>query len=172
MEFKIYRKIPTEVHAAEIEEDIEVKTKEGVMQGIAGNVLIIGVEGEVYPCDKDIFDKTYEPVSDVSRIGPALLSLDRFNDGHDKPVYLMQTDEYVSFEELVRLADAAKTHISPAIAPALVHYIGHGQTEAVEVRREDLPEVMTRPLQPDIRCDDGTMPELTEEPDDVNNRSE
>lgn len=37
-----------------------VTTKEGRIKGKFGDYLIIGVDGEKYPCDKDIFEKTYD----------------------------------------------------------------------------------------------------------------
>lgn len=40
----------------------EVKTLEGVLKGKAGDYLIEGVRGELYPCDKEIFEETYEAV--------------------------------------------------------------------------------------------------------------
>ena len=39
-----------------------VKTLEGVMEGRDGYYIIRGVEGEVYPCRGDIFEKTYQKV--------------------------------------------------------------------------------------------------------------
>jgi hypothetical protein len=39
----------------------EIKTLEGVMIGKCGDYIIQGVNGEVYPCKPDIFEKTYEP---------------------------------------------------------------------------------------------------------------
>lgn len=39
-----------------------VKTLEGVMEVSVGAWVIKGVEGEFYPCQPDIFEKTYEPV--------------------------------------------------------------------------------------------------------------
>ena len=39
-----------------------VPTLEGVMRFSRGWMLITGVAGEIYPCDPDIFEKTYEPV--------------------------------------------------------------------------------------------------------------
>jgi len=33
------------------------------MQGNPGDYLIEGVEGELYPCAKDIFEKTYDNVT-------------------------------------------------------------------------------------------------------------
>jgi len=40
----------------------EIKTLEGVMRGNGGDFIIKGVNGEIYPCKPDIFDKTYEKV--------------------------------------------------------------------------------------------------------------
>jgi hypothetical protein len=40
----------------------EIKTLEGTMIGSYGNYIIKGVNGEIYPCKPDIFEKTYDPV--------------------------------------------------------------------------------------------------------------
>lgn len=40
----------------------EIKTLEGVMRGDYGDYIIKGINGEIYPCKPDIFDKTYELV--------------------------------------------------------------------------------------------------------------
>ena len=45
---------------------IKMFTLEGVMQGNAGDYIIRGVNGEIYPCKPDIFAKTYEPVEDCN----------------------------------------------------------------------------------------------------------
>jgi len=37
-----------------------VKTLEGVMAGSAGDFIIQGVRGELYPCKREIFIETYE----------------------------------------------------------------------------------------------------------------
>jgi hypothetical protein len=37
-------------------------TLEGEMKANPGDWIIIGVNGEAYPCKPDIFEKTYEPV--------------------------------------------------------------------------------------------------------------
>lgn len=42
----------------------EIKTLEGTMIAKAGDYIIRGVNGEIYPCKPDIFEKTYEVVSD------------------------------------------------------------------------------------------------------------
>jgi hypothetical protein len=41
---------------------ITILTLEGEMYGEADDYLIIGVRGEIYPCDKEIFRETYEEV--------------------------------------------------------------------------------------------------------------
>lgn len=40
----------------------EIKTLEGTMVAKAGEYIIRGVAGEIYPCKQDIFEKTYEEV--------------------------------------------------------------------------------------------------------------
>lgn len=40
-----------------------IKTLEGTMKANKGDYIIKGVNGELYPCKPDIFDKTYEEVS-------------------------------------------------------------------------------------------------------------
>lgn len=52
-------KRPIVVHAIQIDEPFKVHTLEGVHGGKAGDYLMRGVEGELYPCDKVIFEKTY-----------------------------------------------------------------------------------------------------------------
>jgi hypothetical protein len=39
-----------------------IPTLEGTMRFNRGDMLITGVNGEIYPCKPDIFEKTYEPV--------------------------------------------------------------------------------------------------------------
>jgi len=56
------RKKPVVVEATPMPAPFTVETKEGTMEGDTGDVLIRGVEGELYPCDSDIFAQTYELV--------------------------------------------------------------------------------------------------------------
>jgi len=42
----------------------EIKTLEGTMTAHAGDYIIKGVDGELYPCKHDIFEKTYEVIND------------------------------------------------------------------------------------------------------------
>jgi len=39
-----------------------IQTLEGVMRGEVGDYIIQGVNGEIYPCKAEIFEKTYERV--------------------------------------------------------------------------------------------------------------
>jgi hypothetical protein len=44
---------------------VTIKTLEGVMRADVGDWIIKGVKDEIYPCKPDIFEATYEPVSEV-----------------------------------------------------------------------------------------------------------
>ena len=59
--FRKFMKKAIPIHAKMITEPFEVETIEGIMHGKPGDFLIIGVRGETYPCDHDIFKETYEP---------------------------------------------------------------------------------------------------------------
>lgn len=52
-------KRPVTVEVREMPIEFEVETPEGTMKGKAGDFLITGVQGEMYPCDRNIFFKTY-----------------------------------------------------------------------------------------------------------------
>ena len=42
--------------------ELYIQTLEGEHHVSVGDYVIRGVNGEIYPCKPDIFDKTYEPV--------------------------------------------------------------------------------------------------------------
>lgn len=44
-----------------------IETLEGTMIVNTGDWIITGVNGEKYPCKPDIFEKTYEPVEEVTK---------------------------------------------------------------------------------------------------------
>lgn len=55
------RKKPIIVHAIQITEEFRVNTLEGnFKQGKPGDYLLKGVDGELYICDKNIFERTYD----------------------------------------------------------------------------------------------------------------
>lgn len=99
-----YRKKPVEVEAFRLGYDeppewaisvgdmfdgsvCQIATLEGVMIANKGDYVIKGVQGELYPCKPDIFEQTYDKVSDDC--GPAMISASvkrfRLRDGHTVP---------------------------------------------------------------------------------------
>jgi hypothetical protein len=56
-------KRPIPIRCIQMHEPFVVETKEGVLKGNAGDYLMVGVKGEMYPCSKEIFEETYELVS-------------------------------------------------------------------------------------------------------------
>ena len=57
------RKKPVIIKAIKMDKDFKVATKEGVsLAGKKGDYLLKGVRGEVYPCNKQIFEETYNRV--------------------------------------------------------------------------------------------------------------
>ena len=61
---KTYVKKPLPVRAIQLHYFFTVKTLEGTMKGKLGDYLIEGIEGELYVCDKEIFEKSYEKVEE------------------------------------------------------------------------------------------------------------
>ncbi|MFX0555797.1 hypothetical protein ACOCEA_03320 [Maribacter sp. CXY002] len=57
--FKQAVKKPIPVRCIQIDEPFMVETLEGEMHGKAGDWLIVGISGEMYPIDRVIFEKTY-----------------------------------------------------------------------------------------------------------------
>lgn len=54
----LYRK-KTLTKAMRMLEPFKVETLEGTMDGKAGDMLMIGAHGEMYPCDASVFEDTY-----------------------------------------------------------------------------------------------------------------
>jgi len=44
---------------------LAIPTLEGLMIGVEGDWIIRGVNGEIYPCKPDIFEKTYDLVEEM-----------------------------------------------------------------------------------------------------------
>lgn len=59
-----YRKKPVVIEAYQTDREVDIETLEGTMHASIGDYIITGVNGEQYPCKPDIFEKTYEPVSE------------------------------------------------------------------------------------------------------------
>ncbi|MBT8272380.1 MAG: hypothetical protein KJO77_01150 [Bacteroidia bacterium] len=59
LEFSKATKKPIPIRCIQIDEAFEVETMEGIMQGKKGDWLMVGIDGEMYVCDADIFNRTY-----------------------------------------------------------------------------------------------------------------
>ncbi len=44
--------------------EIDIETLEGTMRARNGDWVIVGVQGEIYPCKDEIFHATHEPVGE------------------------------------------------------------------------------------------------------------
>jgi hypothetical protein len=55
----IYHKRPIQIKALQIPTEFKVKTMEGWLKGKKDDYLVRGIKGELYPCDKAIFEETY-----------------------------------------------------------------------------------------------------------------
>ena len=64
MKIKKYVKKPVVVEAYQTDREITIHTLEGNLMASVGDYIIIGVNGEKYPCKPDIFKKTYEEVKE------------------------------------------------------------------------------------------------------------
>ena len=58
-------KKPIAIKCHQMSEPFVVETLEGNMRGEAGDYLMVGINGEMYPCAKDIFEKTYDKVNNA-----------------------------------------------------------------------------------------------------------
>lgn len=58
-----FRKKPVVIRAYQVGEPMDIDTLEGTMHASAGDWIIEGVQGEMYPCKPDIFAETYTPVA-------------------------------------------------------------------------------------------------------------
>jgi len=61
----VYVKKPIPIKAVQMPDEFEVETLEGPMQGKAGDYLLIGIKGEMYPCDREIFEETYQLIEEI-----------------------------------------------------------------------------------------------------------
>ena len=57
-----YRKKPTVIEAYQTDTELDIATVEGAIHANIGDYIITDINGEIYPCKPDIFEKTYEEV--------------------------------------------------------------------------------------------------------------
>lgn len=62
-----FRKRPVEITAFREVIGSTISTLEGDMHAAPGDWIIRGLNGELYPCKPDIFEKTYEPVDEEAK---------------------------------------------------------------------------------------------------------
>ena len=58
--FKQAVKKPIPIRCIQMQEAFRVETLEGIVEGKAGDYLMVGIKGEMYPCAKEIFEETYD----------------------------------------------------------------------------------------------------------------
>ena len=56
------KKKPITAYCKQISQEFTVETKEGIMKGKPDDYLMKGVDGELYICDKEIFEKSYDKI--------------------------------------------------------------------------------------------------------------
>jgi len=64
LDYQQAKKKPIPMRCIQINEPFEVETLEGIMKGKAGDWLMIGIHGEMYPIADEIFKKTYDLVKE------------------------------------------------------------------------------------------------------------
>ncbi len=62
LKFREAVKKPIPVRCVQMDEPFEVETMEGTLTGKAGDWLMVGIHGEMYPIDREIFERTYRLV--------------------------------------------------------------------------------------------------------------
>jgi len=60
--FASVRKRPVEVEARRVAQTTTVPTREGTLVAYEGDVLVRDTEGDLYPCDPELFARMYEVV--------------------------------------------------------------------------------------------------------------
>lgn len=105
-----YRKRPVTIRAQRMSEPFTVLTLEGQMHGKAGDWRITGITGEQYPCDDEIFRRTYEVApsqEDDVQLGPKIWTVS-LSDGRlqalggscPKRAHLEECDAYMNNESI------------------------------------------------------------------------
>lgn len=62
-------KKPVVIEAYKTEKEMFIETLEGTLRAAPGDWIITGLRGEQYPCKPDVFEKSYQAVSDDEPLG-------------------------------------------------------------------------------------------------------
>lgn len=106
---KKYRKKPIVIEAYQTDKVMYIETLEGTMKANVGDYIITGVNGEQYPCKPDIFNKTYETVSEeetreyLVRVRYALSGLKIYRVKTDNIYRIIGKFYCTSFERIKRI---------------------------------------------------------------------
>lgn len=57
-------KKPIPIRVFQIDEPFSIETMEGTMQAKAGDYLVVGIRGEMYAIDQEIFQETYDVLAE------------------------------------------------------------------------------------------------------------
>ena len=91
---KYYRKKPVVIQAYQTDKVMYIETLEGTHKANVGDFIITGVHGEQYPCKPDIFQKTYQQVTEKDYLALK-----------DKPIYseiiFYSKEEYENYKQAV-----------------------------------------------------------------------
>lgn len=112
------RKRPVIVHVRDAVPGEELFTREGLTLAKDDDLVMRGVEGEIYPIGREIFERTYDIVDDLeSQVGPEAASHREPGgwrgaavDGADDAPTLVEADEVL---RLRRLLDALVSQAGP-----------------------------------------------------------
>lgn len=104
-----FRKRPVVIEATRVQKKTRIWTREGHVNAYPGDWLIIGVEGEMYPCSNSIFEKTHKPVGDGIQTpldyALRLLLLELFSYDEEHELYQPRFSEegliYEKMEEII-----------------------------------------------------------------------
>ena len=85
---------------------MDIKTPEGTMRANDGDYIIKGINGEIYPCKPDIFEKTYEVADEAV---PKNKDLETIKAIADEKVFSFEETAEITSEELNAIVYAAES---------------------------------------------------------------
>jgi hypothetical protein len=67
-----FMKKPIVIEAFQTDKELIIQTLEGPIKASVGDWIITGIRGEQYPCKPDVFESTYQPVSNDTKLTSCL----------------------------------------------------------------------------------------------------
>lgn len=105
MKFQICRAHPDVMYAAQVSESIKVITSDEPLYAKRGDVLLVGMEGDVYLTDKESLINSIDDGSEYfeeTAHKSATLDVERYNNGGDESVYLTRNGKAYDFDEMIK----------------------------------------------------------------------